>query len=69
MRNLVFIIYFVEDVSVTFANLVINLALTEIQYLQIEPSEKGTNTNKSLMLKMFFLCADSSDKQSAFDGL
>ena len=63
------IIYFVEDVSVTFANLVINLALTEIQYLQIEPSEKGTNANKSLMLKMFFLCADSSDKQSAFDGL
>ena len=61
--------HFVEDVSVTFTNFVINLALTEIQYLQIEPSETGTNTNKSLMLEMSFLCADSSDEQSAFDGL
>ena len=29
--------------------------LTEIQYLQIEPSEKETHTNESIMLKMFYL--------------
>ena len=30
-------------------------SLTEIQYLQIESSEKGTYTNESMMLKMFYL--------------
>ena len=30
-------------------------SLTEIQYLQIETSEKGTHTNESMMLKMFYL--------------
>ena len=28
-------------------------SVTEIQYLQNEPSGKGTHTNKSIMLKMF----------------
>ena len=42
--------------------------LTEIQYLQIEPSAKGTHTNQSIMLKIF-ICMDSSDEQSTFDGL
>ena len=28
---------------------------TEIQYLQNEPSEKGTHTKESMMLKMFYL--------------
>ena len=45
-------------------------SLKEIQYLQIEPSEKGTHTNESLMLKTkCFICTDSSDEQSPFDGL
>ena len=30
-------------------------SLTEIQYLQIEPSEKGHHINESMMLKMFYL--------------
>ena len=30
-------------------------SLTKIQYLQIEPSEKGTYTSESMMLKMFYL--------------
>ena len=30
-------------------------SLTEIQYLLIEPSGKGTHTNQSLMLKIFYL--------------
>ena len=30
-------------------------SLTEIQYSQIEPSEKRTHTNESMMLKMFYL--------------
>ena len=30
-------------------------SLTEIQYLQIDPSEKGTHTNKIMMLEMFYL--------------
>ena len=30
-------------------------SLTEIQYLQTEPSEQGTHTNGSMMLKMFYL--------------
>ena len=38
-------------------------SLTEIQYLQIEPSYKGTHTIESMTLK------DSSEKQSAFDEL
>ena len=42
-------------------------SLTKIQYLQIEPNGKGTPTNESMMLKMF-ICKDSSDQQSAFDG-
>ena len=41
-------------------------SLIEIQYLQIEPSEKGTHTNESMMLK-FFICTDLSDEQSAFN--
>ena len=31
------------------------LRLDEIQYLQIERSEKGKHTNESMMLKMFYL--------------
>ena len=30
-------------------------SLIEIQYSQIEPSEKRTHTNESMMLKMFYL--------------
>ena len=30
-------------------------SLTEIQYLLIEPSGKGTHTNQSLMFKIFYL--------------
>ena len=30
-------------------------SLTEIHYLQIEPSDKGTYDNGSMMLKMFYL--------------
>ena len=30
-------------------------SLTEIQYLQIEPGGKGTHTDESMMLKMFYL--------------
>ena len=30
-------------------------SLTEIKYLQIEPSKKGTHTNENMMLKMIFL--------------
>ena len=45
-------------------------SLTEIQYLQIEPSEKGTQTNESMMLCLkCFICTDLSDEQNAFDGL
>ena len=29
-------------------------SLTEILYWQIEPSGKGTHTNESMMLKMFY---------------
>ena len=42
--------------------------LTEIQYLQIEPSEKGHVTMKVWCLKCS-ICRDSSDEQNAFDGL
>ena len=42
-------------------------SLTEIKYLQIEPSEKGIHTNESIMLKMF-VCTDSPHKQSVFDS-
>ena len=31
-------------------------SLSKIQYLQIEPNEKGTHTNESMMFKMFYLC-------------
>ena len=31
-------------------------SLTEIQYLQIELSEKRTNTNESMMFEMFYVC-------------
>ena len=43
-------------------------SLTEIQYLQIKPSEKGTDTNTIMMLKMFF-CTNLSRDQSIFDWL
>ena len=43
-------------------------SVTEIQYLQVEPCEKGTHTNESMMLKVF-ICTDLWDKQSVFDGL
>ena len=32
------------------------VSLTEIQFFQIEANEKRTHTNKSMMLKMFYLC-------------
>ena len=32
-------------------------SVTEIQYLQVEPCEKGTHTNESMMLKIF-ICTD-----------
>ena len=40
--------------------------LTETQYLHVEPSDKGTHTIENMMLKMFFICTDSSDEQSVF---
>ena len=43
-------------------------SLTEVQYLQVEPCEKGTHTNESMMLKMFTY-SDSPDEQSAFERL
>ena len=42
--------------------------LTEVQYFKIEPCEKITNTNESMIRNMFF-CADLLDEHSAFDGL
>ena len=30
-------------------------SLTEIEYLQIKPSKKGTHTNESMMFKIFYL--------------
>ena len=38
-------------------------SITEIQYFQIEPNQKRTNTNDSMMLK-HFISRDSSDKQN-----
>ena len=35
-----------------------------IQYLQIKPSEEGTNTTENMML-----CMDLSDEQKVFDAL
>ena len=29
-------------------------SLTKVHYLEIEPSEKGTHTNESMLLKMFY---------------
>ena len=29
--------------------------VTEIQYFHIEPSEKGTHANESMMIKIFYL--------------
>ena len=43
-------------------------SLTEIQYLQIEQSEKATHTNESTMIIIFYLTG-WSDEQSAFYGL
>ena len=43
-------------------------SLTKIRYLQIEPSEKKTHVNESIMFK-YFIHTDSLDKQSAFGGL
>ena len=40
----------------------------KIHYFQIEPNETGAHVDESMMLKMF-ICTDSSDEQSAFDGL
>ena len=37
-------------------------------YFQIEPNETVAHISESMMLKMF-ICTDSSDEQSAFDGL
>ena len=36
--------------------------------MQIEPSEKKTHVNESIMFK-YFIHTDSLDKQSAFGGL
>ena len=45
-------------------------SLTEIQYLQNEPSLKGAHANESVMLETkYFFSTESSDEQSAFDGL
>ena len=43
-------------------------SLVKIQYSEIEPSEKGTHTNESMIFKMFFLYG-SSDESSAFYDL
>ena len=43
-------------------------SLTEIQYLQIEPSEREQIPMKVWCLKCF-ICSDSSDEQSTLDGL
>ena len=43
-------------------------SLTEIQYLQIEPNEKGTHKNKVWCFTCF-TCKDSSDEYGAFIGL
>ena len=51
----------------TFAQYVCS-SLTEIQYLQVEPCEKGTHTNESMMLKIFTYL-DSPNEQSAFERL
>ena len=43
-------------------------SMTEIHYLQIEPSKNGADTNESMVLKMFYLYV-LSDEQSALDEL
>ena len=38
--------------------------------LQIEPNERGSHNNRTMMLEMFYLSVmDSSVEQVAFDGL
>ena len=49
----------------TYLRLVVS-SYIKIHYFQIEPSKMGAHANESMLLKMF---TDSSDEQSAFDGL
>ena len=42
--------------------------MNKIRYLQIEPSGQEANTNENKMFKIF-VCTESPDEQSAFDGL
>ena len=50
------------------ANLRLDVSsLTEIQYLLIEKSEQETHTTENCLICL--ICTDSSDEQSAVDGL
>ena len=63
--------HFYDDAYFHICSTCLRLVLsswTEIQYLEIKPSGKGTHTNEIMMLKMFFLYGFVRWK-SEFDGL